>query len=171
MVGPSRWLLLVFQSSHGMNSIIVSFMIAEHSRCFYTRWVTSGDLTQPSFNQTNSGGLAKALHCDVCKTRLLSWAAFKGHIFSLLWCLQAPCRALRIFITNLQLKRAEPEQPHFPLRTVKTQRGISGGACCVCTPRNSVVCWNEIQYSQFPSILKENNEWETCLPSWTGCNF
>lgn len=124
-----------------------------YCRCFYVRCVTSGDLTQPTLNQSNSGGLAEAPRCNVCRSGLLSRAAFKGHVFR---CLRAPRRAPRTFITNLQLKRAEPEQPHFPLRAVKTRRGISGWACCVCTPRNSELCWNEIRYSQSAGVLEEN---------------
>lgn len=104
-------------------------------RCFYSRWVTSGDLIQPTLNQTNSGGLTKAPRCNVCKSRLLSRAAFKGHVFRCrgAYELLAEPRAPRTFITNLQVKRAEPEQPHFPFRAVRTRHGISGWACCVCT--------------------------------------
>lgn len=130
------------------------------SRCFYLRWVTSGGLTQPTLNQTNSGGLAEAPRGNVCKSGLLSRAAFKGHVFRCCGALEllAERRAPCTFITNLQLKRAEPEQPHFPLRAVKMWRGISLWACCVCTPRNAEVCWKEIRHSK--SAGEENKR--TC---------
>lgn len=67
-------------------------------------------------------------------------------MFSLPWRLRDAYReSAATFITDLQLKRAEPEQPHFPLGGGKPRRAPSGSACCVCTPRNCEVCWNQIR--------------------------
>lgn len=62
-----------------------------NSRCFNVHRVTWSDLIQPTLNQTHSGGFSGAQRCNVCKSGLLSRAAFKGHVFAAM----APARCLQ----------------------------------------------------------------------------
>lgn len=55
------------------------------------RRVTRSDLIQPTLNQTHSGRFSGAQRCNVCKSGLLSRAAFKGHVFAAM----APARCLQ----------------------------------------------------------------------------
>lgn len=141
-------------------------------RCFYLCCVTSGGLTQPTLNQTNSGGLAEAPRCNVCKSGLLSRAAFKGHVFCCCGALEllAERRVHSSQTCNSSVRNLSSHIFHSGLWKcgVASHFGIAASAL----PGTRKFAGMKYDIQSLPASSRKTNErvGDSRWDPWTGCN-